>query len=234
MDPRLRELVALSALAALACGLAATQDDQLFVAIFGAASLVSIVEAIRRLRWDQRTAPGRARGLCMRADNQFATRAPRWSPSFYYFHGWRRWWLPFHSLPIPSLSALSANSDGDIDMQAPPSLRPGSAAGFLCADAEDANNLPSPSRSHARTLAASRRLDPRLKSWPPKTRTPPERPCRGSRRGPGNPRVSQQFIGFSRGASSAIGALRRSPGTPHPGLFFARGIRARCNREWKY
>src|SRR5262249_36714397 len=80
----------------------------------------------------------------MRADNQFATRAPRWSPSFYYFHGWRRWWLPFHSLPIPSLSALSANSDGDIDMQAPPSLRPGSAAGFLCADAEDANNLPSP------------------------------------------------------------------------------------------
>jgi hypothetical protein len=50
MDPRLRELVALSVLAALACGLAATQDDQLFVAIFGAASLVSIVEAIGRLR----------------------------------------------------------------------------------------------------------------------------------------------------------------------------------------
>jgi hypothetical protein len=47
MDPRLRELVALSALAALACGLAATQDELLFVAIFGAASLVSIVEAIR-------------------------------------------------------------------------------------------------------------------------------------------------------------------------------------------
>jgi hypothetical protein len=47
MDPRLRELVALAALAALACGLAATQDDLLFVAIFGAASLVSIVEAIR-------------------------------------------------------------------------------------------------------------------------------------------------------------------------------------------
>ena len=47
MDPRLRELIALSALAALACGLAATQNDLLFVAIFGAASLISIVEAIR-------------------------------------------------------------------------------------------------------------------------------------------------------------------------------------------
>jgi hypothetical protein len=45
--PRLRELIALSALAALACGLAATQNDLLFVAIFGAASLISIVEAIR-------------------------------------------------------------------------------------------------------------------------------------------------------------------------------------------
>jgi hypothetical protein len=31
---RLRELIALSALAALACGLAATQNDLLFVAIF--------------------------------------------------------------------------------------------------------------------------------------------------------------------------------------------------------
>jgi hypothetical protein len=50
------------------------------------------------------------------------------------------------------------------ECKAPPSLRPGSA-GFLCSDAEDANNLPSPSRSHARTLAASRRLDPRL--WNP-------------------------------------------------------------------
>jgi len=49
MDPRLRELIALSALAALACGLAATQNDLLFVAIFGAASLISIVEAIRWL-----------------------------------------------------------------------------------------------------------------------------------------------------------------------------------------
>jgi hypothetical protein len=50
MDPRLRELVALSALAALACGLAATQNELLFVAPFGAASVVAIVEAIRRLR----------------------------------------------------------------------------------------------------------------------------------------------------------------------------------------
>jgi len=46
MDLRLRELVALSALAALACGLAATQNNLLFVAIFGAASVVAIVEAI--------------------------------------------------------------------------------------------------------------------------------------------------------------------------------------------
>jgi hypothetical protein len=34
MDPRVRELVMLSALAALGCGLAAVQDDPLFVAIF--------------------------------------------------------------------------------------------------------------------------------------------------------------------------------------------------------
>jgi hypothetical protein len=50
MDRRIWELAALSALAALACGLAATQNDLLFVALFGAASVVAIVEAIRRLR----------------------------------------------------------------------------------------------------------------------------------------------------------------------------------------
>jgi alkylhydroperoxidase/carboxymuconolactone decarboxylase family protein YurZ len=50
MDPRSRELAALSALAAVGCGLAAAQGDLLFVAIFGAASVVTIIEAIRRLR----------------------------------------------------------------------------------------------------------------------------------------------------------------------------------------
>ena len=38
MDPQMRELVMLSALAALGCGLAAVQGDLLFVAIFGVAS----------------------------------------------------------------------------------------------------------------------------------------------------------------------------------------------------
>ena len=47
---RVRELVMLSALAALGCGLAAVQGDLLFVAIFGAACAVTIVEAIRRLQ----------------------------------------------------------------------------------------------------------------------------------------------------------------------------------------
>src|SRR5262249_52211539 len=51
MDPRVRELAALSALAALGCGLAAGQGDFLFVALFGAASVVAIIEAIQRLRW---------------------------------------------------------------------------------------------------------------------------------------------------------------------------------------
>jgi hypothetical protein len=49
-DPRLRELVALAMLAAFGCGLAAAQGDLLFVALFGAASVVAIIEAIRRLR----------------------------------------------------------------------------------------------------------------------------------------------------------------------------------------
>jgi hypothetical protein len=50
MDPGVRELAALSALAALGCGLAAAQGDLLFVAVFGAASIITIIEAIRRLR----------------------------------------------------------------------------------------------------------------------------------------------------------------------------------------
>jgi hypothetical protein len=50
MDPRVRELAAPSALAALGCGLAAAQGDLLFVAIFGAACAVTISEAIRRLQ----------------------------------------------------------------------------------------------------------------------------------------------------------------------------------------
>ena len=49
MDPRVRELAVLSALVALGCGLAAVQGDLLFVAIFGVASVVTIIEAIIRL-----------------------------------------------------------------------------------------------------------------------------------------------------------------------------------------
>jgi hypothetical protein len=48
-EPR-GELAALSALAALGCGLAAGQGDLVFVALFGAAIIVTIIEAIRRLR----------------------------------------------------------------------------------------------------------------------------------------------------------------------------------------
>jgi hypothetical protein len=47
MNPRLRELVALVVLAAFGCGLALSQGDLLFVAIFGAACAVTIIEAIR-------------------------------------------------------------------------------------------------------------------------------------------------------------------------------------------
>ena len=49
MDPRVRELAALSALAALGCGLAVAQGDFVFVALFGAASIVTIIEVVRRL-----------------------------------------------------------------------------------------------------------------------------------------------------------------------------------------
>ena len=47
MNPRLRELAALGVLAALGCGLALSQGDLLFAAIFGAACTLTIVEAIR-------------------------------------------------------------------------------------------------------------------------------------------------------------------------------------------
>jgi hypothetical protein len=47
--PAVLELAALSALAALGCGLAAAQGDLWFVTVFGAASLVAIIEAVRRL-----------------------------------------------------------------------------------------------------------------------------------------------------------------------------------------
>jgi alkylhydroperoxidase/carboxymuconolactone decarboxylase family protein YurZ len=50
MDSGVREMAALSALAALGCGLAAVQGDLLFVTIFGAACAVTIIEAIRRLQ----------------------------------------------------------------------------------------------------------------------------------------------------------------------------------------
>jgi len=49
MDPRMQELVMLSALAALGCVLAAVQGDLVFVAIFGVTA-VTIIEAIRRLQ----------------------------------------------------------------------------------------------------------------------------------------------------------------------------------------
>ena len=48
MEPRLHELIALAALAALGCGLALEVGDLLFAAIFGAASVVATIEAIRR------------------------------------------------------------------------------------------------------------------------------------------------------------------------------------------
>jgi hypothetical protein len=50
VTPALAELIALALLASVGCGLAVAQGDLLFVALFGAASVVAIVEAIRRLR----------------------------------------------------------------------------------------------------------------------------------------------------------------------------------------
>jgi hypothetical protein len=49
-DQGLRELLGLSLLAAGGCGLALSQSDFLFAAIFGAASIGAIIEAIRRSR----------------------------------------------------------------------------------------------------------------------------------------------------------------------------------------
>jgi len=50
-DPSLRELLgALAALAAFGCGLALAQGDFLFAVVFCAASVVAIIEAIRRSR----------------------------------------------------------------------------------------------------------------------------------------------------------------------------------------
>jgi len=49
MAPSLRELIALSLLAGLGCGVALAHGDVFFVAVFGLASAITIVEAIRRL-----------------------------------------------------------------------------------------------------------------------------------------------------------------------------------------
>jgi hypothetical protein len=48
IDPRLRELIGLSLLAGGGCGLALLQGEFLFVAVFGAAFAVTIIEAIWR------------------------------------------------------------------------------------------------------------------------------------------------------------------------------------------
>jgi len=49
IDPAVPELAALSALAAVGCGLAAAQGDFWFATVFGAASVVTIIEVVRRL-----------------------------------------------------------------------------------------------------------------------------------------------------------------------------------------
>jgi hypothetical protein len=49
-DTGLRELIGLSLLSVGGCSLALGQGDLLFVALFGAASIVAITETIRRLR----------------------------------------------------------------------------------------------------------------------------------------------------------------------------------------
>ena len=50
VDAGLRELVGISLIAAGGCGLAFSQGDFLFAAIFAAACAVTIIEAIRRSR----------------------------------------------------------------------------------------------------------------------------------------------------------------------------------------
>ena len=51
MKSGLRELTALSLLAAFCFGLAWAHDDTVFAAVFGSATAITIIEAIRRLRW---------------------------------------------------------------------------------------------------------------------------------------------------------------------------------------
>jgi hypothetical protein len=48
IDPALRELIGLSLIAGGGCGLALSQGEFLFVAVFGAACAVIIIEAMRR------------------------------------------------------------------------------------------------------------------------------------------------------------------------------------------
>jgi hypothetical protein len=50
MTPRLWELIGLSLLAGLGCGLAFAEDNLFFVAVFGLAIAITTVEAIRRIR----------------------------------------------------------------------------------------------------------------------------------------------------------------------------------------
>jgi hypothetical protein len=50
MAPGLRELIALSLLAGLGCGLALAHGDLFFVVVFGGAIAMAIIEAIRHLR----------------------------------------------------------------------------------------------------------------------------------------------------------------------------------------
>ena len=49
IDPAVPELAAISGLAVLGCGLAAAQGDFWFATVFGAASVVTIIEVVRRL-----------------------------------------------------------------------------------------------------------------------------------------------------------------------------------------
>jgi hypothetical protein len=49
IDPAVQELAALSTLTAVGCGLAAAQGDLWFATVFGAASVVTIIEVVRRL-----------------------------------------------------------------------------------------------------------------------------------------------------------------------------------------
>jgi hypothetical protein len=48
MTPALRELIVVALLAGLGCGLAVARGDVFFVAVFGVASAIAIIETIRR------------------------------------------------------------------------------------------------------------------------------------------------------------------------------------------